>query len=174
MLCIQKKDKGSRIMPKMVAIVKQRYDGKNILVNEVFDVRDKDVRLLRALRRVKSMAAVKAMTAENESALVPNPVRRSHEHTAVGQQRESVVQNEPVVSDPGPIGDSVDNALNESASPNEESQTEYSKMLRDRARTIGIHIDGRWSDSRVQREIDEHFKKTYQRMDITATETKSE
>jgi hypothetical protein len=48
--------------------------------------------------------------------------------------------------------------------------TEYSTMLRNRARNLGLRVDGRWSDERVQREIDEHNKKTYQRMDVRASE----
>ncbi len=43
---------------------------------------------------------------------------------------------------------------------------EYYQVLRTRAESLGIRVDGRWSSSRIQREIDEHNQRTYQHMDM--------
>ncbi len=188
-------------MPKMIATMRQRYDGQTVSKNDIFDVKDKDVRLLKALGRVAKLK-VEAMSAENTSALIPNPVRstgQTHQHAVeakvvepisgggstapLGESEPPVDVTEEVIENviPTPIqleevvdpeSDSVN--LDELIPPDNESEEEmskaesfvehtgYSKMLRDKAVFLGIRVDGRWSDARVQREIDEYNKRTYQ------------
>ncbi len=185
-------------MPKMIATMRQRYDGQTVSKNDVFDVKDKDVRLLKALGRVAKLK-VAAMSAENTSALIPNPIRstgggETHQHAveakAVEHEIGAVSANAPVpppeepaspvdvienvteaVPEIDPESEFVDlNLLNppdneleaEMPTENPVEHTEYSKMLRDKAMFLGIRVDGRWSDARVQREIDEYNKRTYQ------------
>jgi hypothetical protein len=172
-------------MPMMVATKRQQYAGKNINVGDKFHVSVHDVRLLKALDRVTDMTAVKAMTTETTPELIPPPIRH-----AVQESKPSprvVEETQPVVEEtksetppPKSILDSivappVDEKEEESSMPESpplsmSQNTEYSTMLRNRARNLGLRIDGRWSDERVQREIDEHNKKTYQRMDVRASE----
>ncbi len=185
-------------MPKMIATMRQRYDGHTISKNDIFNVKDGDVRLLKALGRVAKLK-VAAMSAENTSALIPNPVRSddvSHEHTHASQSR---IEPQPVPIEPSPsplvetetvdmVTEEVESIpesnlnidLDELAASDNESETEmsktesfvehteYGRMLRDKAMSLGIRVDGRWSDARVQREIDEYNKRTYQHMDIRA------
>lgn len=162
-------------MPKMLATKKQRYNGKDISKDDIFDVRNKDVRLLIALKRASSMADVPTMTAENTSALVPNPVRESAVVSTPAATRTietAVVSSTPavesaVVSSTPPANQVEDeNTLIETDATMVQPITEYSKMLREKARGLGLRVDYRWSDERIQREIDEHNKKTYQRMDM--------
>ncbi len=188
-------------MTKMISTMRQRYDGHTIAKNDVFDVKDKDMRLLKALGRVTKLK-VGAMSAENTSALIPNPTRSdtaAHSHTNVSQPRvesepvpadtpqvEEVVVEESKLVEPPPalesepelyVSDTVnlDEFISSESEPETEmstdnppENTEYSKMLRDKATFLGIRVDGRWSDARVQREIDEYNKRTYQRMDMQA------
>lgn len=167
-------------MPMMVATKKQEYAGKKISVGDKFHVSVHDVRLLKALDRITDMVAVKAMTTETTPELVPPPLRH-----AVQESKPTphvVEETQPVVeetkSEPPPVSildavatPSAEEKEEESAMPESLRQnTEYSMMLRNRARNLGLRVDGRWSDERVQREIDEHNKKTYQRMDVRASE----
>jgi len=182
----------------MIATNKQRsyrYDGKRILPGEIFDVRDEHVVLLIALGWVKDMAAVKAMTAENTPALVPTPTRYE---TGVGARLPQTVNVQSFVEENLKDENTSETETLESNNfqTDEASETllttdstesltqtvndeegdvviqsqEYSKMLRERATALGIKVDGRWSDTRVQREIDEYNAKTYKHMDMRAFE----
>lgn len=172
----------------MVATKRQQYAGKNIDVGDKFHVSIHDVRLLKALDRVTDMTAVKAMTSETTPELVPPPIRHAvqefkpsprvvEETQPVVEETKSEVPPPPSPSPPASILDALNEVVEEEkkeVEPMPESSvtqnTEYSTMLRNRARNLGLRIDGRWSDERVQREIDEHNKKTYQRMDVRASE----
>ncbi len=158
-------------MPSMIATKRQRYDGKNISKDDIFNVKDKDIRLLKALGRVTDLAVVKAMSTINNPELVPNPTRVGigsasvqHRTQSLGVEHESVETN--IAAD-----QSNETSILESISTDEvEQNPEFSKMLRERATSLGVRVVGRWSDSRVQREIDELNAKTYQRMDMHAEE----
>ena len=190
-------------MKKMIATNKQRiyhYEGKKILPNETFNVRDEHVILLTALGWVKDMPPVKAMTAENTSALIPTPTRTTvvvesrvgtvglthltgevtNENTAETEAVESdksqtetheTVLNEIFMEEEAVEGVEQSSIETGAIASNEIQQNpEYSHMLRKRAAALGIKVDGRWSDTRIQREIDEYNAKTYQRMDMRASE----
>jgi hypothetical protein len=167
-------------MPMMVATKRHRYGSKKIAAGDTYNVSVHDVRLLKALGWITDMTAVKAMTTETTPELVPPPLRH-----AVQESKPSprvVEETQPVAeetkSEPPPVSilDAVatppaEEKEEESTMPESPRQTaEYSMMLRDKARNLGLRIDGRWSDERIQREIDEHNKKTYQRMDVRASE----
>jgi hypothetical protein len=147
----------------MIALVNQHYGVQRIRKDDVFSVRDEHVKLLKAFGRVKDVPAVKAMSTENTTELVP--VERAHfDFRKVEEKHESPDQIETI-----PSGQSDEDHRNDESTLIEQT-SEYSRMLRDRATSLGIRVDGRWSDARVQREIDEHNKRTYQHMDMRATE----
>jgi outer membrane biosynthesis protein TonB len=179
-------------MPMMLATKRHTYGNKKIAVGDVYNVSVHDVRLLKALGWVTDMTAVKAMTSETTPELAPPPLRHAVQESKPIPQ--VIEETQPVAeetkaelpplppsppSSPLPPTNILD-ALNEvvEEEKKEESMsssspapnTEYSTMLRIRARNLGLRVDGRWSDERVQREIDEHNKKTYQRMDVRASE----
>jgi hypothetical protein len=182
-------------MPMMLATKRHIYGNKKIAVGDVYNVSVHDVRLLKALGWITDMTAVKAMTSETTPELVPTPLRHAVQESKPTPQ--VVEETQPVAEEtkaelpplpPSPPSSvaaiaSVTNILDalnevveeekkeESMSPSSPApNTEYSTMLRNRARNLGLRVDGRWSDERVQREIDEHNKKTYQRMDVRASE----
>lgn len=206
-------------MPKMIAIKKQQYGGKNISVGDKFDVSVHHTRLLKVLGRatnfvevasptpllpskpmqdvgVADMAAVKAMSTQSNPELVPTPARHAaSEHVAqetpkAVEETEKVEETQHIVEtshsgepsildvisnveeEPSPLEeiDEDESSDMSTSTPSPQQTSEYSAMLRNRARSLGIRVDGRWSDERVQREIDEYNKKTYQRMDIRASE----
>lgn len=169
-------------MPMMLATKRHTYGNKKIAVGDMYNVSVHDVRLLKALGWITDMTAVKAMTTETTPELIPPPIRH-----AVQESKPSprvVEETQPVVEEtksetppPASILDALNEVVEEEKNEVEPmpessvaSNTEYSTMLRNRARNLGLRIDGRWSDERVQREIDEHNKKTYQRMDVRASE----
>jgi hypothetical protein len=185
-------------MPMMLATKRHIYGNKKIAVGDVYNVSVHDVRLLKALGWITDMTAVKAMTSETTPELVPTPLRHAvqeskptphvvEETQPVAEETKAELPSLPPSppstpsppSPPSPPTNILD-ALNEvvEEEKKEESMsssspapnTEYSTMLRNRARNLGLRVDGRWSDERVQREIDEHNKKTYQRMDVRASE----
>jgi outer membrane biosynthesis protein TonB len=177
----------------MLAIKNHPYGNKKISEGDVYHVSVHDVRLLKALGWVTdwtdNMTAVKAMTSETTPELVPTPLRHAvqeskptpqviEETQPVAEETKAELPPSPP-SPPSPPTNILD-ALNEvveeekkeesMSPPSPVPNTEYSTMLRNRARNLGLRVDGRWSDERVQREIDEHNKKTYQRMDVRASE----
>lgn len=161
-------------MKKMIALVRQLYEAKHISAGDIFNVRDEHVILLKALGRVKDMPVVKAMSAENTPELIPT-LMRGHAQT----QRVAEAVSETIVAPHAATQQTVETVSEGdkerlSASWDDrvtaEQSIEFSRMLRERATALGIHVDGRWSDSRVQREIDEHNKRTYERMDMRPTE----
>jgi len=135
---------------------------------------------------VKDMPLVKAMTAENTSALVPTPGRAV---TAVQSKASGVGSTFFTQTDVHLTGEFTDENTSETKADESDqadetietlladstesfTQTvkdeeevvvaqspEYSRMLRERATSLGIKVDGRWSDTRVQREIDEYNAK---------------
>jgi hypothetical protein len=174
-------------MPMMVATKKQQYAGKKIDVGDKFHVSIHDVRLLKALDRVADMVAVKAMTTETAPELVPAPIR--HVVQEPKPEPKIVEETQPDVEEVQPVAEEVKidstnilDVINEVVEEGKKEEgsmppssslssiSEYSVMLRDRARSLGLRVDGRWSDERVQREIDEYNKRTYQRMDVRASE----
>ena len=158
-------------MRKMIATNKQRvyhYDGKKILPNEIFNVRDEHVVLLTALGWVKDMPPVKAMTAENTSALIPTPTRTTvvvesrvgtvglthltgeitNENTAeteaVESDKSQTETNETVLNEISMEEEAVENVeqslveVGAVASNEIQQSPEYSRMLRKRATDLGI------------------------------------
>lgn len=131
---------------------KQRYRGAKIALGDTFDVARKDVRLLKALGWIKDAQQDTATSQQEETPVVevqePSPAVEVQEHT-------------PPTPDPAPPAPTVSTTLTYETS-------DYSRLLREQAERLGIKVDGRWSDARVQREITEHNQNLYQRRDMRA------
>ncbi len=167
-------------MPKMIALKRRRYESKLVNVNDIFDVRSKDVRLLKAMKWATDYVEPPSMV----STVIQDPLLEAvHsamvEHRAEASNEEPVQIEEPQDSpDPKPeeyTNANVEEETSQEVTVEEEMpqpvQTEdHFEMLRARAISLGIHVDGRWSYSRLQREIDEYNKRTYQRTDLRAEE----
>jgi hypothetical protein len=153
-------------MRKMIALKNQRYGTDRISKDDIFNVRDEHVVLLRALGMAKDMPSVKAMSTESNPELVPTPV------IVVNQPVQESKDERETVSQAAPSWQTVQTPKDDETvlESEPEQSVEYSRMLRERAISLGIRVDGRWSDTRVQREIDEYNKSTYQRTDMRSTE----
>jgi hypothetical protein len=154
-------------MKKMVALVSRRFGVERISVGDIFNVPDQHVVLYKALGWVKDLPPVKAISTQSNPELVPTPVVSS---PIVHVQEDK--NERQTVSQAAPSWQTDQTAQNnETMLESEPDQSvEYSRMLRERAAALGIRVDGRWSDTRVQREIDEYNKNTYQRADMRSTE----
>jgi hypothetical protein len=159
-------------MKKMIALINHRYGVDRISKGDVFNVRDEHVVLWKALGKAKDMPVVGAMSTEGSHELIPTRQVDVNLQRAVVQPKEEVHHenaNQTETIAPKQANETAEN--NETMLENGVQQSvEYSRMLRERATALGIHVDGRWSDTRVQREIDDHNKRTYQHMDMRATE----
>jgi hypothetical protein len=153
-------------MRKMIALKNQRYGTDRILKDDIFNVRDEHIVLLRALGMVKDMPPVKAMSTESNPELVHAPT------VMVNQPVQESKDERETISQAAPSWQTVQTPKDDETvlESEPEQSVEYSRMLRERATSLGIRVDGRWSDTRVQREIDEYNKNIYQRTDMRSTE----